>query len=309
MEYLIFTLAMGGLIYGANLIIGQSERIALRFGVSHFVIGATLIALGTSLPEMATSISASLQNRGEMAVANVLGSTTFNVGLVLGLIFFIGGNVGPTRDIFKRDSPWMLFPFILFLIMAYDGAIGVADGIIFLILMGAYVVFLGKEELCAASEEMCASFFRWKISLFWLFLGFSLVIGGAHFTIQSATQIAHGLGVTPWVISLLLIAFGTSLPELIVSLVAAKKGHGDMIVGNIVGSNFANFTVVLGSAALFGPLHVNIGLYGFDILCAGAATVMLVFLTASRLYTRPAGVALLALFALMLINTLGYFFP
>ncbi|MBN2964735.1 calcium/sodium antiporter [Sulfurospirillum sp. T05] len=307
MEYLVFLASMSALIYGANRIIEQSEHIALRFGISHFVIGATLIALGTSLPEMATSISASIQGKGEMAVGNVIGSTTFNITLVLGLIFLIAKTITPKRDMFAHDSAWALFPFVLFLLMAYDGAIGFLDGVLFLMMMGAYLLFLNKQETGLAHEEPNCENFSLKQSAFWLLLGFGFVIVGAHFTIDSAALIARNFGVDEWLIALLLIAFGTSLPELIVSIVAAKKGNGDMIVGNIVGSNVANFTVVLGASALFSPLPVNFATHGFDIACAGAASVMLVFLTANRLYNASAGIGLLAIFALMLISGLGQF--
>ncbi|MBE0496564.1 MAG: sodium:calcium antiporter, partial [Campylobacterales bacterium] len=133
-------------------------------------------------------------------------------------------------------------------------------------------------------------------------------LGGAHFTIESGALIARGLGVSEWLIALLLIALGTSLPELAVSVVAARKGNGDMIIGNIIGSNVANFTVVLGAAALFNPLPVDFAANGFDIACAGAASVMLVFLTANRLYNPSAGLGLLAILVLMLSNSFGRFF-
>lgn len=310
MDYFIFVLAMSALIYGANFIIVESERIALHFNISHFVIGATLIAVGTSLPEMAASVSASLQNKSEMAVANVLGSVTFNIGLVLGLIFLVAKKVNPTRDLFRKDSAWSIFPFVIFMIMAYDGVIGRFEGFLFLIMMGAYLLFLSTDakNLEEEIDESLAKKFAWGKTLVLLIIGFLLVIGGAHFTIESGSAIARNLGVSEWVIALLLIAFGTSLPELVVSIVAAKKGNADMIIGNIIGSNVANFTVVLGSAALVKPLMVNIHQYGFDILCAGAATVMLVFLTANRLYNKSAGIGLLTIIALMISNGLQAFF-
>lgn len=310
MDYIVFIIAMSALIYGANFIIIESERIALHFNISHFVIGATLIAVGTSLPEMAASISASLQDKSEMAVANVLGSVTFNISLVLGLIFLVAKKVDPTRDLFRKDSAWSLFPFITFIIMAYDGSISRFEGFLFLVMMGAYLLFLSTDAK-NLEEEIDTSLtkkFAWGKTLVLLVFGFVLVIGGAHFTIESGAAIARELGVSEWVIGLLLIAFGTSLPELVVSIVAAKKGNADMIIGNIIGSNVANFTVVLGSAALVKPLLVNVSQYGFDILCAASATVMLVFLTANRLYNKSAGIGLLIIIALMISNSLKAFF-
>ena len=310
MDYIIFIIAMSALIYGANFIIIESERIALHFNISHFVIGATLIAIGTSLPEMAASISASAQDKSEMAVSNVLGSVTFNISLVLGLIFLIAKKVNPVRDLFRKDSAWSLFPFGVFIIMAYDGTISRFEGIVFLIMMGAYLLFLSSDakNLEEEIDTSLAKKFAWPKTLILLSIGFVLVIGGANFTIDSASAIARDLGVSEWIIGLLLIAFGTSLPELVVSVVAAKKGNADMIIGNIIGSNVANFTVVLGSAALVHPLRVDISQYGFDVLCAGVATLMLVFLTANRLYDKSAGLGLLTVIALMISHSLKEFF-
>ena len=311
MEYGIFLVSMTALVFGANYIIIESERIALHFNISSFVIGATLIAIGTSLPEMAASITASSAGKSDMAVANVLGSVTFNISLVLGLIFLIAKDLKPKRDLFKNDSAWSLFPLMVFIIMAYDGTIGMFEGIMFLLLMVGYLLFLSKDAESIEGEvdtELANEKFAWGKTLIFLFIGFALVIIGANYTIESASTIARSLGVTEWVISLILIAFGTSLPELVVSIAAAKKGNADMIIGNIIGSNVANFTIVLGSAAIVNPLTIDFSKYGYDILCAGTASFMLVFITANKLYNKSAGIGLLVIIALMLHNSLKVFF-
>lgn len=310
MEYIVFLISMSALIYGANHIIVESERIALHFNISSFVIGATLIAVGTSLPEMAASIAASNAGKSDMAVANVLGSVTFNISLVLGIIFLISKDLNPKRDLFQNDSAWSLFPLMVFIIMAYDGEIGLFEGVMFLILMAGYLLFLSKDAKAIEAEvdtDLVKGKFAWTKTLVFLFLGFFLVIAGANYTIESASEIARSLGVTEWVISLILIAFGTSLPELVVSIAAAKKDNADMIIGNIIGSNVANFTIVLGSAAIVNPLSVDFSKYGYDILCAATASFMLVFITANKLYNKSAGIGLLVIIALMLHNSLKVF--
>ena len=311
MEYGIFLVSMGALIYGANYIIIESERIALHFNISSFVIGATLIAVGTSLPEMAASIAASSAGKSDMAVANVLGSVTFNISLVLGVIFLFAKDLKPKRDLFQNDSAWSFFPLMVFIIMAYDGTIGMFEGFMFLLLMVGYLLFLSKDAKAIEGEvdtELIKEKFAWGKTLVFLFIGFALVIIGANYTIESASAIARNLGVTEWVISLILIAFGTSLPELVVSIAAARKGNADMIIGNIIGSNVANFTIVLGSAAIVNPLTIDFSKYGYDILCAGTASFMLVFITANKLYNKSAGIGLLVIIALMLHNSLKVFF-
>ena len=310
MEYIVFLISMSALIYGANYIIVESERIALHFNISSFVIGATLIAVGTSLPEMAASIAASSAGKSDMAVANVLGSVTFNISLVLGIIFLITKDLKPKRDLFQNDSAWSFFPLMVFIIMSYDGEIGMFEGFMFLMLMAGYLLFLSKDAKAIEGEvdtELSKEKFAWGKTLVFLSLGFILVIVGANYTIESASTIARSLGVTEWVISLILIAFGTSLPELVVSIAAARKGNADMIIGNIIGSNVANFTIVLGSAAIVNPLTIDFSKYGYDILCAGTASFMLVFITANKLYNKSAGIGLLVIIALMLHNSLKVF--
>ena len=135
MDFVIFIAAMAALIYGADFIIKDSERIALHFNISHYVIGATLVAFGTSLPEMAASMMASYAGKSDMAVANVVGSVIFNITLVLGLVFFIAKTMNPKRNLFALDSAWVIVPMILFFIMALDGEIGRIDGTLYLLLM------------------------------------------------------------------------------------------------------------------------------------------------------------------------------
>lgn len=194
--------------------------------------------------------------------------------------------------------------------MAYDGEIGMFEGIMFLTLMVGYLLFLSKDAKTIEAEvdiDLVKEKFAWGKTLVLLILGFTLVIVGADYTIESASTIARSLGVTEWVISLILIAFGTSLPELVVSITAARKGNADMIIGNIIGSNVANFTIVLGSAAIVNPLSIDFTQNGYDILCAGAASFMLVFITANKLYNKSAGIGLLVIIALMLHNSLKTF--
>lgn len=310
MEYIIFLLSMGALVYGANHIITESERIALHFNISSFVIGATLVAVGTSLPELAASVAASSAGKSQMAVANVLGSITFNISLVLGIIFLLVKNMDPKRDLFLNDSAWSLFPLLIFFIMAYDGEISRFEGVLLLALMGGYLLFLSKDAKAIEAEvdtSLMKEKFVWMRTILFLLLGFTLVIVGANYTIESASTIARSLGVTEWVISLILIAFGTSLPELVVSIAAARANNADLVIGNIIGSNVANITVVLGAAALVNPLAIDFATYGFDLLCMVSSSVMLVFISANKLYNKSAGIGLLIIIILMLYNSLKNF--
>ncbi len=296
---------MAALIKGADLIIKESERIALHFGISEFVIGATLIALGTSLPEMAASIVASWHHKSDLAVSNVIGSVILNITMVLGIVFLIAKEIHPRRDIFGKDSAWALFPIFLFLLVAYDGTITRAEGFFFLFLMVGYLLFLANEPAIVAGEveeELLKEKFNWPPTLAMLLLGFVMVVYGADYAVESASNIARSLGVSEWIIGLFLVAFGTSLPELVVSVVAAINKKADMSIGNIIGSNVANFSVVLGSASLVHPLTVDFSAYGFDIATALVVSMMLVFITANRLYNKSAGIALMVTLAIFALN-------
>ena len=308
-DFLIFFIALGVLIWGSDILIDQSEKIALRFGISEYVIGATLVAVGTSLPEMAASITASMNHRPEIAVANVIGSNIFNITLVLGMVFIVAKEVNPHRDFFAKDSSWALFPVLIFILMVQDGSFSRFDGFLLILLMCAYVLFLlraGKDILVDDEDksETTASFDWRKVSILTL-LGFICVIMGADYTIESASTIAKSFGVSDWIIGIIMVSLGTSMPELMVSITAARKGKADMAIGAIIGSNMANTTMVLGSAALVSPIAIDPGKYMFDISTMLVATLMLVFISANRLYTKPAGISLLIVLALFLQNTLG----
>jgi cation:H+ antiporter len=307
MNFVIFVIAMGVLIWGADLIINQSERIALKFRIPEFIIGATLIALGTSLPEMAASIAASMNGKPDIAIANVIGSNILNITLVLATVFIISKKINPARDFFAKDSTWALVPVLVFILMILDGMISRFDAALLLLLMGAYLLFLLQDAKNIPEEDLedlDESTFSWAKVIPVLFGGFILVIVGAHFTVESASEIARDFGISEWIIGIIMISLGTSLPELVVSISAAMKGKVDMAIGNIIGSNMANTTVVLGAAALVNPMAINASMYLFDIATMIVATLLLVFITANKLYNKSAGISLIIILGLFLNNTL-----
>jgi len=307
LDIAILIVALGALVKGADYIIDEAEKLAVHYSIPSFVIGATVIALGTSLPEMVASMFASYQGHSELAVSNVIGSNIFNLALVLGLVFIIGKKLTPKRDIFKEDSAWALFPILTFLLIAYNNEISRFDGMIYIMMMVGYLVFLKNNALDILEGEGTnknKEKFNFKSTTLFMLLGFTFVLVGAHFTVESASSIATTLGVSEWVIGLLVIAFGTSLPELAVSITAIKKGDADMAIGNIIGSNIANFTVVIGASALISPLAIDLGKSMFDIMAALILTIMLVFVTVNKLYNRSTGIVFLLIFFLVVEHSL-----
>lgn len=307
MDYLIFLVAMTALIYGADFIIKESERIALHFKISHFVIGATLVAFGTSLPEMAASMMASSAGKSEMAVANVVGSVIFNITMVLGIVFLFAKSMNPKRNLFSQDSAWVVIPVVIFFLMIQDGSIGRVDGFMFLLMMASYLIFLfssSKEDLEGEIDESLTKKFNWAKTLLLLVIGFAFTIGGANFVVESGTSIARSLNVSEWIIGLFLISLGTSLPELIVSLVALKKGNAELGIGNIIGSNVANFSMVLGASAILSPLSIDLQATQYDLLIMTTASLALLFILANKLYNKAGAIFLLIILALFIQNSL-----
>jgi len=256
---------------------------------------------------MAASIAASSRGHSEIAIANVIGSNILNITLVLATVFLISRKIEPTRDFFAKDSAWALIPVLVFVLMIIDGVISRFDAMLLLLLMGAYLMFLLQDAKDVPQEEhddIDLEHFAWKNTIMILIAGFFMVIVGAHFTVDSASEIARSFEVSEWVIGILMISLGTSLPELMVSISAAKRGKVDMAIGNIIGSNLANTTVVLGAAALVNPMKIDTMSYIFDISTMIVATLLLVFITANKLYNKSAGISLIIVLGLFLSNTL-----
>ena len=312
MDYIIFVVSLTVLIYGADIIINQSEKIALRFGISEYIIGATLIAFGTSLPEMAASINASIHGKAELAVSNIIGSNIINITLVIGVVLLVAKKINPHRDFFTKDSSWALFPVLIFVAIVFDNQITRVSGVAMLMLMFAYILFLlnhpddamdivADEDLEEAKKD-----FNLIKTFALLIVGFVTVIYGADYTISSASNIAKSFGVSEWIVGVILVAFGTSLPELIVSIMAAKSGKADMAIGNVIGSNMANISVALAGAAIANPIYLDFSKYTFDIVVLVIATFMLVFITANKMYSKPAGISLLVLLTIFIQHSIAH---
>lgn len=307
MDFVIFVIALGALIWGADLLILQSERIALKFRIPEFIIAATLIAFGTSLPELVISVMASISHKPEIAISNVIGSNIFNITLILATVFLITRDINPDRNFFSKDSTWALVPILVFILMIMDGNISRFDASLLLLLMGAYLVFLLQDAKNIPEEDLVdldESTFSWTKTILILTGGFILLIVGAHFTVESASGIAKSFGISDWIIGIIMVSLGTSLPELTVSISAAMKGKAEMAIGNIIGSNMANTTVVLGTAALVNPMSMDSAAHIFDIATMLVAALILVLITANKLYNKSAGISLIIILGLFLNNTL-----
>lgn len=254
------------LVKGADFFVEGSSSIAKKFKVPSIIIGLTIVAMGTSLPEAAVSVTASLADKNALAVSNVIGSNIFNLMMVIG-VCAIMTPVAVNKATLKRDFPFSVICAILLLVLGLIGpmSLGHADGVIFLILFAGFIGLMirsamkaSKEGNEVASEEIEAAeeikiMPVWK-SLLFIVIGAVGIILGGDVVVDSASNIAAKFGMSQTLIGLTIVSVGTSLPELVTSIVAARKNEVDMALGNAIGSNVFNILFVLGIAGAISPM-------------------------------------------------------
>lgn len=268
MWLLLFIIGGVGLIVGAELLVRGASRLATAVGVTPLVIGLTVVSLGTSAPEIAISIDASLRGHADMALGNVVGSNIFNVLLILGVSALIGP-LAVAQRLLWWDVPLMIGFAILMLLLGLDGTIGRLDGMVFCICLVAYVwwvIQLSRRESREIQHEYAEAYSPTpRRSARHMIIQFALSIGGlavlvfsADWFVQGAAIIARALGLSDLVVSLTIVAAGTSLPEVAVSVLASYRGERDIAVGNVVGSSIFNILAVLGLSAVAIPSGITV---------------------------------------------------
>ena len=268
------------LYYGGELLVTGSLRLAQAFKISPFIIGATVIGFGTSTPELAVSLMASLQDSGDLALGNVIGSNITNIGLVLGLTALIVP-LTIEKQRFIDESPPLIITSLIIVVFAWNNYLGRTEGFIMICLLVIYLwrAFQTKEktDLDLSEDHLFLEYGGSSFQILLVILGIIMLILGANWIVEGATGIARKLGVSEWFIGVSIVALGTSLPELISSLIAAKKGHGEMAIGNVFGSNIFNILMVIGITSLVQPLSIGEEIYT-DLIYTTALTCLLLLL-------------------------------
>ena len=241
---------------GADYFIENSASFAEEKGISPHVVGVTIVAFGTSLPELLVSIISSFQDYNDLALGNIVGSNISNIGLVLAVSTFIfyyvlGTNIVPEKDA-NNDSYVMVLAVFLLFFFASDNLISVGEGLIFFLLYLFYIYWLYKRSSNEPVEEV-----EENTSFTFLLGGLIGLLFGAQITVNAAVSIAEAMGVSEIVIGLSVVAIGTSLPELAGTVSAARMGHKEIAVGNVIGSNIANIFLVMGVLAMINPIAVE----------------------------------------------------
>jgi cation:H+ antiporter len=275
MTVLVFIAGLAALVLGAELLVRGASRIAATLGISPLVVGLTIVAFGTSSPELAVSAGAALTGQGDLAIGNVVGSNIFNVLFILGLSALIAPLV-VAQQLVRLDVPLMVVCSLLLLLFALDNDVSRAEGAVLLVGVVAYTVFLvwqtRRERDARVVAEYAGAYpavteHRWLIQIVSILAGLALLVLGARWLVDSVVTFARYLGVTELVIGLTVVAAGTSLPEVAASVMAALKGERDIAVGNVVGSCIYNVLAVLGATAVVAPdgLTVAPSVLTFDL--------------------------------------------
>ena len=294
MDYLFLVIALTLIVVGAMLLTDGSVALARRMRIPEFIVGLTVVAVGTSMPEMAVSMISAIEGHGDMAIGNVVGSNIANTLLILG-VCAIFSPILFTKSNVRRDVPLNLVVSVLLLIVAFtSAAINRIEGIILLILYVAMIIYSIRNDRKAIAEEQMSA---WRI-LVWIIAGLAGLIYGGDLFVGSATNIAKAWGVSEAVIAISLVAVGTSLPELAASLASIFKGSPSIALGNIIGSNIANILLILGACSTVTPLAMS-GVSMTDMYMVVATAVMLLLsalLIGDKRITRIEGLIFLIVY-------------
>ena len=294
------------LVKGADLFVDGACDLSNKLRIPAYVIGLTVVALGTSLPEAAVSITASFQHSNEIAIGNVIGSNVFNTLMVLGASALFAP-VAVKDNLLRRDFPFCLGITVVMLVLMLTlsgGQIALTrlDGIILLVIFAAFMtvsVISGKREAQksdGAETEEIKSMPVWKCIIF-IVLGAAGVIAGGQLTVSGAKSLALLAGLEEKVVALTVVAIGTSLPELVTSIVASRKNQNDIAVGNVIGSNVFNILFILGASAVIGTITTDMNAVIDTCVLIGIVAITYVFALAKKTINRTEGIIMILMYA------------
>lgn len=290
------------LIKGADVFVEGASAIATKFHIPQIVIGLTIVAFGTSAPEAAVSISAGIQGNGGIAIGNIIGSNILNILLILGVTACIR-TLTVQKSTYKIEIPLMLLVSVVLVVMGHTmGSLNKISGVVLWALFIFFFVHLIRESKKSRNEEdEASSNIGYKNNMFVLIVvmlaGLAAIILGSNLTVDGATALAQMIGISDRVIGLTIVAFGTSLPELITSVMAARKGNSDIAVGNLVGSNIFNILFVLGTTSLIVDIPYGNEYLVDGIICIAAELLLMISIWKDKKLSRKGGIVMLISFA------------
>lgn len=305
MQVVLLAVGFVLLVKGADWFVEGASKVAEKFGIPQLIIGLTIVAMGTSLPEAAVSVSAALKGSAEITIGNVVGSNIMNILLILGLTAVIKP-VAVQKSTVRYEIPFVILVSALLMGIGYtDHTVGRTDGIIlwaFMIFYLGYLLVMARKGAPLPGEEEAVGekpMPVWKM-LVLIALGGGMIVVGSDVAVDAATELARIFGMSERLIGLTIVAFGTSLPELVTSVTAAIKGKADIAVGNIVGSNIFNILFVVGTSALITPVAYASEFLVDSVVCIATAVLLWLCVFRKKRLGRVGGL-------LMLVGYGGYF--
>jgi cation:H+ antiporter len=298
------------LVIGGELVVRGAAGLAKLYGVSTLVIGLTIVAFGTSAPELAVSIAASLQGKGGLVLGNLVGSNIANIGLILGLCVMIRP-ITVKMVVITRETPMMILASLVVIGLSADAfhsaapsVISRGDAFVLLLLFGVFLYYLigdvfkkRESALMDEAEEASIKGMPLHRCVLLLLLGFAALVIGGKLTVMGAVGLALLFGVSEGIIGLTIVAVGTSLPELVTSMAAARKGHGDMAIGNIIGSNIFNILLILGVSASISPISLPPGApLDIIVMCSLSILMLPMVITHQKRLVRWEGLVLFLIY-------------
>ena len=303
-QLMLLAIGFALLVKGADWFVEGASRVAEKFGIPQLVIGLTIVAMGTSLPEAAVSVSAALKGSAEITIGNIVGSNIMNILLILGITSVITP-IAVQASTVKYEIPFVILISGILMVLGYtDNVVGRVDGVILWALLLCYLGYLlvmakKGEGLSEEVSETDKPMPVWKMLLL-IVAGGVMIVAGSDVAVDAATELARLFGMSERLIGLTIVAFGTSLPELVTSATAAIKGKADIAVGNIVGSNIFNILFVVGTSALITPVAYADNFFTDSIVCIASAVLLWLCVVKNKKLGRAGG-------AVMLVCYAGYF--
>ena len=298
MNIILLVLGFILLLKGADWFVDGSSSIASRFGIPQLIIGLTIVAMGTSLPEAFVSITAALKSNAAITIGNVVGSNILNVGIILGITALIRP-LHIQNSTIKYEMPFMILVTLVLILLGINTTISRLDGMIMWLFFLGYLYYIFKMSKNQMEETEIK-----KTNPLFIPLGLVCLMVGSNFAVDAATNIAISLGVSQRFIGLTIVALGTSLPELVTSVTAAKKGNADIAIGNIIGSNIFNILFVVGSSALITPVPFEYHFIIDSFVAILIGLVLYICTKKTRVLDKKAGILLLVTYSIYFIYLL-----
>ena len=301
MKYVILLVGFVMLIKGADIFVDGSSNIAKRFGIPSIIVGLTIVAMGTSAPELSVSVQSALAGMNDISIGNVVGSNIFNLLVVLG----VSSIIGKLKITDYKNVIMMLLSSLILLLFGFNGQLTRSEGIVLLLIFAGYIFNLVlkaiKDNNKTEENENVKPLFTTIISCI---IGLIAIVWGGDLVVESASAIAQQLGMSQNLIGLTIVAIGTSLPELVTSVVATKKGELDIATGNVIGSNIFNLLLIIGASVTINPMVVSTVAI-IDIMFTVAVVILFIILTGkNESLDKVKGIPLILIYVAYIIYTI-----